>query len=322
MSFASIFCYSVFLDSSIESKISRAMSLRKSSYFEDFTKSASGLDNIYKRQYPSLPSRSSDFAALIIELEYTIREIDVSSPLLPEISHKQQVLYRFLSQDQNFSDKVISLLPYKYKRIANRHLKARREFLNMSLSRSKPDVLPAWEIIPPEPADKLIAYYKKAQADTGIDWEILAAINLVETGLGRISGRSVANAQGPMQFLETTWNLPGIGMDKDIDNPHDSIQAAARYLVQRGGLENIKKGLWGYNNSEYYGRAVLEYSEILKEDPRSFKGFYYWQIHFNSSKGDIWLPVGYKQNQSIPISTYLKQFPASAPPDYSFTNSD
>ena len=80
-----------------------------------------------------------------------------------------------------------------------------------------------------EPSEKLLYYYQKAEKLTGIEWEVLAAINLVETGMGRIAGVSVANAHGPMQFLKTTWQLPGIGMGGDINDPHDSIQAAATF---------------------------------------------------------------------------------------------
>ncbi len=269
------------------------------------------------KTYPQLPSGAKSIADLIYLLEILIRELDILNPLLPDIAHQQQVLYRQLSKDINLSNDVLSRLPETTKLIAHRHLEARRQFLTMSKFRPKPEHLPAWEIISPVAPKKLLSYYKKAESLTGIDWEILAAINLVETGMGRISGLSIAGAKGPMQFLQTTWDLPGIGNGLDINNPEHSIHAAARYLVHRGGLKDIKKGLWGYNNSDYYGNAVIEYANILKDDPRSFNGFYYWEIHFNSVVGDIWLPVGYKQKQSIPISAYLNQFPASAPPHYS-----
>ena len=272
------------------------------------------------RKYPEVPRSSLKIAELIFLLETSLRQLDISSPLLPDIAHKQQVVYRFLSNNRNLSEEVLALLPDPTKLIALRHLRARRHFLSMSSNRPKPEELPAWEIIPPVSPNKLLSYYKKAESLTGIEWEVLAAINLVETGMGRISGLSVAGAKGPMQFLQSTWDLPGVGKGLDINDPEDSIQAAARYLVQRGGLKDIKEGLWGYNNSDYYGSAVLEYANILKDDPRSFNGFYYWEIHFNSAAGDIWLPEGYKQKSSIPISTYLNQFPASAPPHYSSNN--
>jgi hypothetical protein len=178
---------------------------------------------------------------------------------------------------------------------------------------TRPKSLPAWRIIPPEPAEKLVGYYKKAEKATGIEWEVLAAVNLVETGMGRIDGVSVANAQGPMQFLPTTWAEAGIGKG-NIRDPHDAIQAAARYLVRRGGLKDIRKGLWGYNNSDHYGRAVLLYASLIKEDPRAYTGLYNWEIHFGSAAGDLWLPVGYDQRQRVEVADYLARVPASAPP--------
>ena len=173
--------------------------------------------------------------------------------------------------------------------------------------------MPAWRIIPPEPADDLLRYYREASAATGIPWEVLAAINLVETGMGRIDGVSVADARGPMQFLPTTWAQPGIGKG-DIRDPEDAIHAAARDLVRRGGLRDIRRGLWGYNNSRHYVRAVLLYAELLRLDPRAFTGLYHWEIHYASSEGDLWLPVGYNQGRPLPVATYLERFPASAPP--------
>ncbi len=274
------------------------------------------LNNIDEvRKYPIVPKSAIQIASLLNFLEDAIRDSSTIDDELPRLAHQQQVIYRYLSKDLHLAEKVISLLDDKWHDVAKRHLFARREFLKMAEGKPRPKMMPAWRIVQPEPLEKLLSYYHNAELATGIEWEVLAAINLVETGMGRIKGVSVANAQGPMQFLPTTWQLPGIGMDGDINDPHDSIQAAARYLVRRGGLEDIRKGLWGYNNSDYYGRAVLEYASLMREDPLSFKGLYHWEIHFNVQEGDLWLPVGYSLEQSIPISTYLKQFPVSAPPN-------
>ena len=151
-------------------------------------------------------------------------------------------------------------------------------------------------------------------AATGIPWEVLAAVNLVESGMGRIDGVSVADARGPMQFLPSTWAEPGIGNGGDIRDPRTAIGAAARYLVRRGGLKDIRKGLWGYNNSEHYGRAVLAYAALLRNDPAAYRGLYHWEIHFASATGDLWLPVGYNQRKPLPASTWLKTNPAGANP--------
>ena len=274
----------------------------------------SGLSAIaaVQRRYPSVPAQPKAAAALLASVEAALRDPSTAKADLPDLGHQQQVIYRVLSKDAVRSAAVVAALPLRWRSVAERHLAARREFLRMSRGRG-PSTLPAWRIIPPEPAEQLISHYKKAEAATGIEWEVLAAVNLVETGMGRIDGVSVANAQGPMQFLPTTWTEPGIGAG-DIRDPHDAIQAAARYLVRRGGLKDIRRGLWGYNNSDYYGRAVLLYASLMKDDPRAYTGLYHWEIHFNADAGDLWLPVGYNQPRPIAVKDYLSMHPESRPP--------
>lgn len=265
------------------------------------------------RHYPLVPGDPAELAELLTAVETALRDPATPTAELPALGHQQQVIYRQLSRDPAGSAAVLALLDPAWRSVAERHVAARREFLSMQ-RRSRPLVaLPAWRIIQPAPAEELLAHYRKAAAATGIDWEVLAAINLVESGMGRIDGVSVANAHGPMQFLPSTWNQPGVGAG-DIRDPHDAIQAAARYLVRRGGLQDIRRGLWGYNNSDYYGRAVLLYASLLRDDPRAYLGLYHWEIHVHTEAGDLWLPVGYAQSEPIPVTTYLRQVPASAPP--------
>ena len=264
------------------------------------------------RSYPRVPSHPQKIAALLNSVETALRDPATAAGSLPDLGHQQQVIYRVLSANPTLSSQVIAALPAEWRSVAERHLAARGEFLRMGRSR-RPTVLPAWRIIAPEPAENLLAYYRKAELATGIEWEVLAAVNLVETGMGRIDGISVANAQGPMQFLPTTWAEAGIGHG-NIRDPHDAIQAAARYLVRRGGLRDIRQGLWGYNNSDYYGRAVLMYASLMREDPLAYIGLYHWEIHFNAADGDLWLPVGYNQAKPIPVGDYLNNHPTSRPP--------
>ena len=265
-----------------------------------------------ERRYPRVPADDFATAQLLASVETALREPSTAPGLLPDLGHQQQVIYRVLSAQPTRSAAVMAALPQRWRSVAERHLAARREFLTMARGRG-PSTLPAWRIIQPEPAEQLLQHYRKAEAATGIAWEVLAAVNLVETGMGRIDGVSVANAQGPMQFLPTTWAQAGVGAG-DIRDPHDAIQAAARYLVRRGGLQDIRQGLWGYNNSDYYGRAVMLYASLMEEDPRAYTGLYHWEIHYNSAVGDLWLPVGYAQQRSIPVQDYLKQHPESRPP--------
>ncbi len=265
------------------------------------------------RAYPRLPADPAAIASQLAAAELALRSAATPPGLLGELGHRQQVTYRRLAADPALAARVRAFLPLHWRGVMDRHLAARREFLAMHRGGRRPAVVPAWRIIPPEPAADLLRYYREASAATGIPWEVLAAINLVETGMGRIDGVSVADARGPMQFLPSTWAEPGIGKG-DIRDPEDAIHAAARYLVRRGGLRDIRRGLWGYNNSRHYVRAVLLYAELLRMDPAAFTGFYHWEIHYASSAGDLWLPVGYNQPRPLAVATYLERFPASAPP--------
>jgi membrane-bound lytic murein transglycosylase B len=161
--------------------------------------------------------------------------------------------------------------------------------------------------VDPEPLDDLMSHYREAEAATGIDWRVLAAINLIETGMGRIVGLSSAGAQGPMQFLPTTWEEVADG--GDINDAHDAIQGAARYLVRRGGLDDIRDGLWGYNNSDNYVNAVLTYVELLETDERALRGLYNWEIYVGTDAGTLWLPVGFSTDEPLPANRYLSDNP-------------
>ena len=84
--------------------------------------------------------------------------------------------------------------------------------------------------------------------------------------------------------------------------------------MRRGGLKDIRSGLWGYNNSDQYGRAVLHYAALMKEEPLTYRALHQWQIHYASSAGDLWLHEGYEQQRPIAVNGYLQQNRHSAPP--------
>ena len=262
--------------------------------------------------YPLFPADPDELAQLLVGIEIAIRNPDVPADAIPSLAHQQQVIYRELSHRSTLSNEVRSKLDERWRWVFDQHISARRSFLAMHRGPASSTV-PAWRIQTPAASDWLLEAYRSASASTGIDWEVLAAVNLVETGMGRIDGISVANAQGPMQFLPTTWTEPGIGLDGDIRDPWDAIHAAARYLVRRGGLQDIRKGLWGYNNSDHYGRAVLYYADLLKRDPLAYRGLYHWQIHYASSVGDLWLHEGYNQQRPTDVRQYLQVNPHSRP---------
>ena len=266
------------------------------------------------RHYPLVPADPAPTAALLTRVEEALRSPATPEVDLPGLGHQQQVIYRVLAHQKHQATQVRAALGERWRPVLDLHLAARRNFIAMHDPSRRPTHLPAWRILPPERAENLLRYYREAAAATGIPWEVLAAVNLVESGMGRIDGVSVADARGPMQFLPSTWAEPGIGNGGDIRDPRTAIGAAARYLVRRGGLKDIRKGLWGYNNSDHYGRAVLAYAALLRNDPAAYRGLYHWEIHFASAAGDLWLPVGYNQRKPLPASTWLKTNPAGANP--------
>ena len=69
--------------------------------------------------------------------------------------------------------------------------------------------LPDFRTHAPEPADLLLRYFEKGERRFGVDWELLAAVMLIETRMGRIASSSSAGAQGPMQFLRRPGRSTG-----------------------------------------------------------------------------------------------------------------
>jgi hypothetical protein len=263
---------------------------------------------------PQAGSGPAALALQIVATEQALRDPATPGEARPDLGHLNQVAYRRLGREPGWDAPVLAAVPPSLQPVVQAHIDARRSLA--AISPTLPDAVPAWAVVAPEPADRLLAYYREAQAATGIPWQYLAAINLVESGFGRIRGLSVAGARGPMQFLPTTWNEPGIGRG-DIDDPHDAIQAAARYLVRRGGPSDMAKALRGYNNHAEYVQGVSRYAELMAKDERAFAVLYEWEIHYASTAGDLWLPVGYHESARVAVSEYLARAPWSAPPQSS-----
>jgi hypothetical protein len=161
-----------------------------------------------------------------------------------------------------------------------------------------PRPLPPWTIIQPPPSSTLLGYFHLAQRRFGVRWEYLAAIEFVESKFGRVKGPSSAGAQGPMQFLPSTWAIYGRG---SIDNPRDAILGAARYLVASGAPADMTAALYSYNHSLHYVHAVRDYAARMRADPRAYYGYYYWQVLFRRIGGTVILPVGYPRARPVPL---------------------
>jgi hypothetical protein len=276
--------------------------------FDAIGAAGSGLRAFNGRQIPETVGNATDAAALFISVETALRVDNEPPETYADLGHTEQVLIRSIMRHPEWHEDFRRALPDDLLIIADLHMTARSELGLLHTGGGPPiDNIPAWEIIEPEELDALIGHYKSAGEETGIDWRVLAGINLIETGMGRIDGLSSAGAQGPMQFLPSTWDEVSEG--GDVNNPQDAVHGAARYLVRRGGLDDIADGLWGYNNSDHYVNAVLAYVELLTLDERALRGFYNWEIYVGTEAGTLWLPVGYRSEDPLSAATYVAENP-------------
>ena len=136
---------------------------------------------------------------------------------------------------------------------------------------------------PPEPPRQLLAHYRKAQRRFGVQWPVLAAVNFVESAFGRMRNSSAAGAQGPMQFIPSTWRAYGMG--GDLNDPHDAIMGAANYLRASGAPGDLTGALYAYNPSDLYVRAVLAYASRIRRDRHAFLSYYSWQVFVRMPEG-------------------------------------
>jgi hypothetical protein len=170
----------------------------------------------------------------------------------------------------------------------------------LSAVATRPRSLPRWRIVQPPAPDTLRGYFQRAQARFGVRWQYLAAIEFIETRFGRIDGLSTAGAQGPMQFLPSTWARYGSG---NIRDPRDAILSAAHFLVANGAPRHMPAALYAYNNSVGYVRAVQDYAGFMRRDPRAYYGYYYWRVIYDRASGAVILPLGYPKTRPVPLSS-------------------
>jgi len=122
----------------------------------------------------------------------------------------------------------------------------------------------------------LLPIYQACGTEYGIPWEVLAAINKIETGFGTNLNVSSAGAVGWMQFLPSSWEMYGLDANgdgrKDPYNPVDAICAAAHYLKVAGGQKNLYGAILAYNHADWYAQEVLTYARAYGRIPSTLVG--------------------------------------------------
>jgi membrane-bound lytic murein transglycosylase B len=132
------------------------------------------------------------------------------------------------------------------------------------------------------PPANLIPIYKAAGRRYHVPWQVLAAINGIETNYGRNLSTSSAGAIGWMQFMPATWTeyaVPVAG--QAAPNPYDpraAIYAAAHLLAANGGAQHLQKAIFAYNHASWYVDAVLWREQLItdwaaKDQPTGSLGY-------------------------------------------------
>jgi transglycosylase-like protein with SLT domain len=191
----------------------------------------------------------------------------------------QQRIHLLLSGRPRLARAVLARLPGRVAAHARATIRARRKLAPLAT----PQPRQRFRTGRPEPAGVLLRHYREAQRRFGISWRVLAAVNLVESAFGRMRNRSTAGAQGPMQFIPSTWAAYGMG--GDIRDPHDAVLGAANYLHANGAPRDYGRALYAYNPSRLYVDAVLTYAGRIRRDARSFFAYYAWQVFVRTPDG-------------------------------------
>jgi hypothetical protein len=122
----------------------------------------------------------------------------------------------------------------------------------------------------------LLPIYQACGTEYDIPWEVLAAINKIETGFGTNLNVSSAGAVGWMQFLPSSWEAYGVDANgdgrKDPYNPVDAICAAAHYLKLSGGTSDLYNAILSYNHADWYVQEVLLYARAYGKLPTDLVG--------------------------------------------------
>jgi membrane-bound lytic murein transglycosylase B len=193
----------------------------------------------------------------------------------------EQRLYRLLARDDKLAQATLPRLAPRLAATVRDLVAAHRELYRLT------PPLPAKAPIRvgrSAPASALLAYYREAQRRFDVPWNVLAAVNFVESKFGKLRNASAAGAQGPMQFMPATWGEYGLG--GNVHDVHDAILGAASYLRASGAPRNLRRALHAYNPSPLYVDAVLRYARRIRSEPTMFYELYSWQVFLKTPRGD------------------------------------
>jgi membrane-bound lytic murein transglycosylase B len=235
-----------------------------------------------------IPTEPGPLARTLVQttadLEQAIGDWNPKSTAAPEtvVLHAlyQQRIYRLLTHDSRLATRTLTLVPQDLAKISRDLLAAQRELYRLT----PPIGVHTIKVARARPAPELLSYYREAQQRFKVPWNVLAAVNFVETKFGKLRSASAVGAQGPMQFMPATWRRYGLG--GNVQDAHDSILGAANYLRASGAPKKLRNALHHYNPSSAYVDAVLRYARRIGADRTMFYALYNWQVFVKTPRGD------------------------------------
>ena len=235
-----------------------------------------------------IPTEPESLAHTLVQttadLEQAIGDWSPKSTAAPQLvvlqALYQQRIYRLLTRDSRLATRTFALVPKDLAKVGRDLLAAQRELYRLT----PPIGVQAIRVARARPATELLSYYREAQHRFKIPWNVLAAVNFVETKFGKLRSASAARAQGPMQFMPATWRRYGLG--GNVRDAHDAILGAANYLHASGAPQDLRNALHHYNPSSAYVDAVVRYARRIGADRSMFYALYSWQVFVKTRRGD------------------------------------
>jgi membrane-bound lytic murein transglycosylase B len=184
-----------------------------------------------------------------------------------------------LAQNPRLARATLARLHHRLRAQLQSNLAAKRELWRLT-PRSHRRRFLTGHALPPA---RLLSFYRAAERRFGVRWNVLAAVNFVESAFNKLRNESATGAQGPMQFMPATWRAYGLG--GNVHDPHDAILGAANYLHANGSPRNDRRALYRYNLSPLYVDAVLRYARRIRADRHSFYEYYARQVYVRTADG-------------------------------------
>jgi membrane-bound lytic murein transglycosylase B len=240
----------------------------------------------------ALPGEPGELAAQLLDVDARLRsaieawrEADGARAATPEdvtlLALRQQRVYQRLARNRGLARDVLPQLRGRTLGQTRDVLAAMRAIATLNAPYAK--LRRRFRTGPPPAPALLRSYYRSASRRFDVDWPLLAAVHFVESAFSRMRNSSAAGAQGPMQFIPSTWKAYGLG--GDVHDTRDAILGAANYLSANGAATDEAGALYHYNPSRLYVRAVSRYARRIRRDPLTFYAFHSWQVFVRTPDG-------------------------------------